>query len=169
MSELLVRQLVATDAVAFRAIRLEGLQINPEAFGSTYEAEKDRSIESFVESLSKSHLAGAFVDGALLGVAGFYVLAGPKLAHRANLWGVYVRPVGRGKGLGRAIISYLLEAAATQVKQVHLSVVTDNAAAIRLYEQLGFSTYGTEPRSLKVGERYYDEHLMVRRLDEAAR
>ena len=75
------------------------------------------------------------------------------------------RPVGRGKGLGRAIIAYLLEAAATQVKQVHLSVVTTNAAAVRLYEQLGFRTYGTEPRSLRVGERYYDEHLMVMRFD----
>ena len=165
MSDLVVRQLAAPDAAAFRDIRLEGLQTNPEAFGSTYEAEKDRPIESFVESLSKSHMAGAFVDGDLLGVAGFYVLAGPKLAHRANIWGVYVRPVGRGKGLGRAIISHLLEAAATQVKQVHLSVVTDNAPAVRLYEQLGFRTYGTEPRSLMAGGRYYDEYLMVRRLD----
>lgn len=168
MTDPVVRRLLEPDAADFRSIRLDGLRDTPEAFGSTYETEKDRPIESFVESLSKSHMAGAFVDGALLGVAGFYVLAGPKLAHRANLWGVYVRPIGRGKGLGRAIISYLLEAAATQVKQVHLSVVTTNAAAVRLYEQLGFRTYGTEPRSLRVGERYYDEHLMVRRLDEPA-
>jgi ribosomal protein S18 acetylase RimI-like enzyme len=113
-------------------------------------------------------MAGAFVEGELLGVAGFYVLAGPKLAHRGNIWGVYVRPAGRGKGLGRVLISHLLAEAATQVKQVHLTVVTDNAAAVRLYQQLGFETYGTEPRSLMAGGRYFDEYLMVRKLDEVA-
>lgn len=169
MTDPIVRRLVEADAAEFRSIRLDGLRDSPEAFGSTYEAEKDRPIESFVESLSKSHMAGAFVDGALLGVAGFYVLAGPKLAHRGNIWGVYVRPAGRGKGFGRALISHLLAEAATQVKQVHLTVVTDNAAAVRLYRQLGFETYGTEPRALKAGERYFDEYLMVRMLDEAAR
>jgi ribosomal protein S18 acetylase RimI-like enzyme len=166
MTDPIVRRLVETDAADFKSIRLDGLRDAPEAFGSTYEAEKDGPIESFVATLSKSHVAGAFVDGALLGVAGFYVLSGPKLAHRGNIWGVYVRPAGRGKGLGKALISHLLAEAAPLVKQVHLTVVTDNAAAVRLYQQLGFETYGTEPRSLLAGERYFDEYLMVRMLDE---
>ena len=148
-----VRRLTEADAAAFKDVRLEGLQNAPEAFGSTYEAECDRPVEAFAETLAKGHVAGAFVDGELLGVAGFYVMSGPKTSHRGAIWGVYVRPAGRGKGLGRALIGHLLAEAAGLVKQVHLTVVTDNAAAVRLYEQLGFSTYGTEPRALRAGGR----------------
>jgi len=168
VSDLVVRQLAAPDAAAFRAIRLEGLQINPEAFGSTYEAESGRTVEEFAQTLARSYVAGAFDGEALIGVAGFYVLEGPKMRHRGNIWGVYVQGTQRGRGIGSALIANLLDHAQTRVQQVHLTVVTENAGAKALYERLGFAVYGTEPRSLKVGERYYDEHLMVRRLDEAA-
>jgi RimJ/RimL family protein N-acetyltransferase len=43
---------------------------------------------------------------------------------------------------------------------VTLSVVTTNEAAIRLYESLGFETYGTEIDALRVGDLLLDEHLM---------
>lgn len=167
MSDLLVRQLVAPDAAVFRAIRLEGLRTNPEAFGSTYEAESGRGVDEFAKTLERSYVAGAFAGEALVGVAGFYVLDGPKVRHRGNIWGVYVQAGQRGRGVGKALIANLLDHARTTVQQVHLTVVTENAGAKALYERLGFAVYGTEPRSLRVGERYYDEHLMVRRLDDA--
>jgi ribosomal protein S18 acetylase RimI-like enzyme len=168
MSSAEVRQLMSGDAAAFRAIRLEGLQTNPEAFGSTYEAESTRPIEEFERTLARSHIVGAHVDGALAGVAGFYVLDGPKTRHRGNIWGVYVREAHRGTGIGRVLIEALLHHARIVVRQVHLTVVTNNASARSLYERLGFTVYGTEPRSLMVGDRFFDEHLMVRVLDEAA-
>jgi ribosomal protein S18 acetylase RimI-like enzyme len=146
-------------------MRLEMLQVNPEAFGSTYEAESGRTTEQFAEMLARSFVAGGFVDGQLAGVAGFYVLDGPKVRHRGNIWGVYVRGAFRGRGVGHAVISEILRHAHTLVQQVHLSVVTENGSAKALYERLGFVVYGTEPRALKVGDRYYDEHLMVHRLD----
>jgi len=31
----------------------------------------------------------------------------------------------------------------------------------RLYERHGFKICGIEPRALKVGDRFYDEYLMV--------
>lgn len=164
----LVRQLVVADAAAFRDIRLEMLQVNPEAYGSTYEAESGRTVERFGEMLARSFVAGAFVDGQLAGVAGFYVLDGPKVRHRGNIWGVYVRKAFRGRGVGHAVMSESLRHARTLVQQVHLSVIAENDAAHGLYERLGFVVYGTEPRALKVGTRYYDEHLMVCRLDGPA-
>ena len=48
-----------------------------------------------------------------------------------------------------------------RVIQLHLTVVTHNRAAVKLYEKNGFRIYGTEPRSLKIGDNFYDEHLMV--------
>nr|WP_305887630.1 GNAT family protein [Staphylococcus ureilyticus] len=47
------------------------------------------------------------------------------------------------------------------VKTIGLSVLTENQSAIKLYEKLGFQKYGTEPKALYDGKRYYDEDLMV--------
>ncbi len=49
---------------------------------------------------------------------------------------------------------------------VQLTVVTENEAARRLYEAMGFVEYGYEKRALKHDGRYYDEVLMVKFLDE---
>jgi RimJ/RimL family protein N-acetyltransferase len=62
-------------------------------------------------------------------------------------------------------MEHVLAHARTVVSQVHLCVVTENEAARRLYQRLGFTSYGIEPRSLRIGDRYYDEDLMVWRAD----
>ena len=51
-------------------------------------------------------------------------------------------------------------------KSVQLTVVSENEAARRLYEAMGFVEYGHEKRALKHDGRYYDEVLMVKFLDE---
>jgi hypothetical protein len=50
-----------------------------------------------------------------------------------------------------------------------LSAVTVNGDAIRCYVRAGFEAYGVEASAIRVGERYYDELLMVRRLDNTVR
>ena len=35
---------------------------------------------------------------------------------------------------------------------------------VRMYRKAGFEVYGTEPRALKVGSRYVDEHHMILRI-----
>ena len=160
-----IRRLATADAPAYRDLRLEGLLTAPTAFGSSYEAESKSTLADFEGHISRSYIAGAWLGAALVGTAGFYRLDSLKTAHRGNIWGVYVRPEARGHGVARALIVDVLAFARTQVQQVHLSVVTDNAPAIALYEHLGFTTYGTEPRSLFVAGRYLDEHLMVLRFD----
>lgn len=162
------RQLTATDAAAFRALRLAGLLEAPTAFGSSYASEKDNTVEDFAGIIARNHMVGAFVGDELAGVAGFYRSTGEKNEHRGNVWGVYVEPVHRGAGIARRLIEMQLEHARSVVLQVHLCVVTDNVAAVRLYEGLGFVSYGTEPRALRVGGTFHDELLMVWRADGAA-
>jgi RimJ/RimL family protein N-acetyltransferase len=164
-ADLLVRQLTAADAAAYRDLRLEALQNAPTAFGSSYEAESKQTVADFEGWMTRSYIAGAWLDGALVGSASFYRLDSAKAAHRGNIWGIYVRPAVRGRGVARAVMENVLAFARTQVQQVHLAVVTDNASARKLYEHLGFTTYGTEPRALRVDGRYYDEHLMVLQFD----
>jgi phosphoribosylglycinamide formyltransferase-1 len=161
----LIRRLSPSEAAAYRDIRLEALQNAPTAFVSSYEAESKNTLEEFAERLTTSYIAGAWLGGSLVGTAGFYRERHTKVAHRGNVWGVYVKPEARGHGVARALITDVLAFARTQVKQAHLSVVTENESARRLYEALGFIIYGTEPRSLFVDGRYLDEHMMVLRFD----
>jgi ribosomal protein S18 acetylase RimI-like enzyme len=160
-----IRRLLPADARLFREIRLEALQLAPEAFGSSYEQECSRSLAQFEEVLSGSDVFGAFRSTDLLGMAGYRTQAGAKKAHKGYLWGMYVRAGARGTGVAKPLVDAVLAHARERVELVQLSVVSENEAAQRLYRNCGFVAYGHEVHSLKQGGRYYDEVLMAVALD----
>jgi len=156
-----IRKLLPSDARAYREIRLEALASNPEAFGSSSESEAAEALAWFENRLSGSEVFGALSDAELLGIAGFLIQQGPKRAHKATLWGMYVRPQARNMALGRRLAEAVIDAARRQAELIQLCVVSENQAARRLYSGLGFVEYGLEKNALKQGERYYDEVLMA--------
>ena len=160
-----VRRLTTEDTEIYRAVRLEGLRLHPEAFGASYETEAKVPMEFFSARLSTSSLFGAFDGDALLGIAGHFSSASLKERHKATLFGMYVREIARSRGVGRKLVEAVIADAATQFESIQLTVATANEGARRLYERCGFETYGGEPRSLKVDGVYFDEALMYRRLD----
>jgi ribosomal protein S18 acetylase RimI-like enzyme len=109
---------------------------------------------------------GAFEDGYLAGTATFIRETGLKERHKGRIYGVYVSPAERGKGIGRALLADLLETARqdSPLEQILLAVATSQTAAKRLYRDLGFEPYGTEPNALKVGSGYVDEDHMILRI-----
>jgi ribosomal protein S18 acetylase RimI-like enzyme len=158
------------NVVAFRELRLRGLREHPEAFGESAEAFESRSLESISERILGQSKLGAFIiaavsqSGTMLGCVGLAVQEPGKSRHRAIVWGMYVIPEARGQQVGRLLLDELLARAEKLdfLEQIHLSVVTSNRAAVRLYANMGFKTFGTDPRALKVDGRYFDEYLMVR-------
>lgn len=162
-----IRRLEPPDAALYRDIRLEALQRNPEAFGSTFAFEAAQPMSWFEGALGRAAIFGGFVDGALAGVAGFAAQEGSKQAHKARLWGMYVRAAARNTGLGQRLVAAVLDHARGRAELVQLTVVSENEAARRLYRAMGFIEYGHEKRALKQGGRYYDEVLMVNFLDES--
>jgi len=115
--------------------------------------------------LEGSCVAGACHGDQLVGIAGITRFEGAKLAHRALLWGMYVRPSARGARVGDALMRFLMdEAGARGIEQVILTVAAENTRARRLYERWGFAVYGTEPRAIKLADGYMDELLMHCRL-----
>ena len=152
-------------AGGFRALRLEALERHPCAFAAAHDEEAGQSAADASERLAHQAVFGGFVADALLGVAGFATPALARKRHKGLLWGVYVREGARGRGLGRALVARVIEHARTQVVQLHAAVAIDNAVACGLYRDLGFVSYGIEPRGLKAGERYFDQALMVLMLD----
>ena len=161
-----IRRLEPGDAALYREIRLEALQRNPEAFGSTFERENGQPLSWFEAAISRADIFGGFLDGRLMGVAGFAAQEGTKHAHKGLLWGMYVRGAARKSGLGKKLVAAVLDQARGRVEMVQLAVVSENEAARRLYAAMGFVEYGHEKRALKQGGRYFDEVLMVKFLDE---
>ena len=108
-------------------------------------------------------IVGMFEDGELAGMAGFYREKHKKFQHKGVIWGVYVRPQSRRKGAARAILSEVIHRARMiqGLEQVLLVVAATGDKPRRLYESLGFVKYGVEPRSLKVGNEYVDDELMI--------
>ena len=161
-----IRRLEPSDAALYREIRLEGLRRSPEAFGSTFEKEDAQPLSWFEAVLGRAAIFGAFLDGALAGVAAFAAQEGTKQAHKATLWGMYVRNTARNSGLGKKLVAAVLDHARERVEMVQLTVVSENDDARRLYSASGFVEYGYEKRGIKQGGRYYDHVLMVNFLDE---
>jgi ribosomal protein S18 acetylase RimI-like enzyme len=155
---------------AFRALRLRSIADSPLATYPTWDEEASRGTEEIQERIAESAtqvVFGAFDGDTLIGIAGLRWEPLVQVAHKAVLWGVFVHPDRRQRGLARQLMHALFTyARARGVRQVRLSVNVENPPAANLYRSMGFEPYGREPRAMRVGDRYYDEDLMVLRLDE---
>lgn len=168
MSEALtIRRLLPEDADGFRRLRFEGFALEPASFRYTAADEQHLPLHYTQQRLAETHVLGAFRGDELVGVAGYARLSGCKLQHKGLIWGMYVRAGERGQGLAKELLRRLIEYAATEVSLLQLTVVAENTSALRLYQSLGFRSYGREPRSVREEGEYLDEELMY--LDLEAR
>lgn len=171
MSGAFIRCLDEADGEAFRALRLRALREHPDAFGSSYEETVSQPPDELARRMRPdparpyNFVLGAF-DPALAGMIGFYRESSLKMRHKGGIWGMYVAREAQGRGFGRALLERAIAEARAQegLVQIALAVTSANEAARRLYLSCGFAVYGTEPRALKLGDRYLDEDLMVLRL-----
>lgn len=160
-----VRLLGLADAGALMALRREALEASPLAFAASVDDDLGLSLEHVQRSLSQpdsSAIFGLFVnDEDLAGMVGLGRDSKIKTRHKAQIWGMYVRPGGRRRGGGRRLLEAAVEHARTWpgVLQVQLCVTESAEAARALYEAAGFREWGREPRALQwegalVGERH---------------
>ena len=156
-----IRQLTIQDFPIWKNIRLLSLIESPSSFGVSYEEEINESISDWESRLNKTQIFGAFMDDVLVGTAGFFVLEMIKIKHRGRLVSMYILPQYRGKGIANELVKAIINHAESRVLQINLNCNTNNLIAINLYEKHGFKICGTEPRSLKIGDEFFDEHMMT--------
>jgi len=166
-----IKPLTIQNSSAYQKCRLDALHLEPEAFGADYHTRKEKPLSYFEQRVNykaNNFIMGAFVKDELVGTVGFYGDIGPKLKHRGNIWGVFVYPKYRQKGIAKAMFQATILAVKKlpEVKQIHLGVSEKNTNALSLYQSFGFKTYATEPRTLFVNGRYINEYLMMLILDE---
>jgi RimJ/RimL family protein N-acetyltransferase len=168
----MIRQIRDEDAEAYAALRRAALVDAPLAFGAS-------PIDDFVSTPEAVRgqlrgapawvLLGAF-EPDLVGAVGLMRDRHVKASHKAHLWGMYVAPGQRHRGVGAALVRAAIDHARTLpgVSWVHLEVTSAAPAARRLYERAGFEAWGTEPDALRHGGETASEHHMALDLETRA-
>ena len=164
--ETTVRVLTTDDAAELFRLRREALLDSPFSFTASPEEESTTSsVENVRATLKRSPhspVFGAFAGPRLVGMLGLYREPRRKAAHKVNLWGTFVTPEWRGKGLAKALLEAAVAYARTLegVTDVQLGVTESAADARRVYERFGFKVWGTEPNAIRVQGRTECEYHM---------
>jgi len=168
VSGVVVSRMTVDDAALLRDLRAEALKTHPEFLAADPDHEASLPLERWREHLETNTWLLARVEGAVAGLCVFsYPAHNRKQAHTGHLGSMYVRDAFKGKGVSDALLEAVLDRAQTCVEQVALTVNAENARAIKFYERHGFRPYGRVPRSIRIGERYYDDLEMMRRVSSS--
>jgi GNAT superfamily N-acetyltransferase len=145
------------DWVRLRAIRLNSLLVNPEAFGGIFEIESADDELTWRQRFEKLDFLIASVDGIDAAVMSVEELQGD---FGATCWigGCWSDPEYRGKGLFRAMFNFL-DAQDRDWKIQGLGVFTDNDLAIAAYEKLGFVKMGEDTASTRQPGKFYQRMI----------
>lgn len=149
-----IETLTPQDAVAYRDLMLEAYEQAADAFTSTAEDRRAEPIGWWVKRIGApagmSQAFGAWDAQTLVGTVALEFSAKPKTRHAGLVIGMYVRPAWRGQAVGTLLMRAAIDSAAARpgTRVLNLTVTEGNGPAIRLYERMGFSTWGLEPQAL---------------------
>jgi RimJ/RimL family protein N-acetyltransferase len=164
-----IRPLCPDDAERFKSLRVLAAETAPASIWPTPDEELARPIEHMqarIETTPVQTVFGAFDGEVLAGITGVRREPLLKVSHKATIWGVFVNPAYRGRGIAQALLAAATHHASESwhVVQLMLCVNAENVAAKNLYSSQGFRTFGVEPRAMRVGDRFYDEEHMCKPL-----
>ena len=170
MAAFTVRLLGPSDAVAYRALRLQNLTDHPNAFTSSFaeESQKDGAEDAkrLLADADKPNdfFIGAFDGETLAGMVGLKGAYRQSERHAATVVGMMVERGYRNQGLGKTLVMALIARVRSmpELTQVVLTVTEGNMTAQNLYSQCGFVVYGLRPKAIRVGDQWYGKvHMLL--------
>lgn len=156
----LIRPLTPDDLGAYAVLRRRALDEEPLAFGASPETDVAIQIGAAPDWM----LFGAF-SPELAGAAGLMRMRHAKMRHKLYLWGMYVAPEFRGRGLAAQLLEAAVQHARSMddIAWIQLAVSEAAPAARRLYSRAGFLTWGLEPDALRFeGGSVAEEHMSLK-------
>jgi GNAT superfamily N-acetyltransferase len=158
-----VRRVKPGEWAELRQLRLRALADSPHAFGSNL-ARELAYPETTWQAWAARPIFVAVIETPPTRMVGMAGVAGPEAGEPwARLWGMWVAPEVRRRGVGSQLVEATLAWARQQgLEEVLLKVTDSNAEAAALYASLGFAPTGRSvplPRDPTV-----TEHELSRRL-----
>jgi ribosomal protein S18 acetylase RimI-like enzyme len=132
-----IRRVREEEWAQLRELRLRALSADPGAFGSSA-AEESAYSEKRWREMARGQVFVAIDDSRWVGMAGCF-----QEDDVMWVWGIWLVPSRRGKGVGRRLLDEAMKCALDQGSpHVRLSVTENNTAAETLYRDYGFVETG---------------------------
>lgn len=139
---MVIRKLSPDEWELYRSLRLESLETEPQAFGSTLHETLQRPESYWRSRLEDATrdptrlLLFAVVKGTPVGMLGSFPHQAPGIV---NVISMYVSPSNRRTGVGQKLMESLLrELAGSDITELRLIVHEGQEAALALYRSFGF-------------------------------
>lgn len=159
-----IRPFAAHEWQSYKTIRLLALDTDPRFFGESLDEARAKPDESWQAHLDDPGrvVFGIFHHNELIGMTGIVIDKEEPSGQTAKLWGSWLAPEWRGKGLSRKMYETRLAWAKAQpgVKRVIVSHRKSNAVSKRANQRWGFKfTHAAErvwPGNQKETEFFYE-------------
>lgn len=144
----------------FRELRLEALNTDPAAFGSSFEEEVLFSQKEWKKRIHD--ILFATFNNKPVGMIVYVFEEKLKIKHIANIYGVFVKKEFRGQKIGEQLIKNAISVISKRkdIIKIKLNVNPDQKSAVKLYEKYGFKITGKYSKELYVCGNFYDELIM---------
>jgi ribosomal protein S18 acetylase RimI-like enzyme len=136
--------------------------------GETLSLEEEKQfLNSWFEKITKKTGVMLFVfsGDTLVGVGSIEL--GRYSTKHVGLFSISVKKKYRGKGIGRLLMSSIIDEASKKLKDleiINLTVQSENVIAQKMYESFGFKKYGMLPKGIKIKDGYRDHELMYKQI-----
>ena len=137
-----IKQIGKNDWKDFRNIRLKALKSDPEVFGSHYEKEKNYTKQDWQEWVGAKDQAVFFIydDEKPIGMTGIFVPQDTVEKSKAVLWGSWLEPEYRRKGMSEMMYKSRIEWAKQQpeIRRIEVTHRKSNVASKYAIQKHGF-------------------------------
>lgn len=145
-----IKQIDESDWKEFREIRLKALQSDPEVFGSHHAREKNKSKQDWIEWVGAKNQAIFFIydDELPIGMTGIYIPQDTVAKTTAVLWGSWLEPDYRRKGVSETMYKARIDWAKQQaeLKRIEVSHRESNLASKYANQKHGFKLIKEEEK-----------------------